>query len=95
MELIDSLARLVARVPINEKDKLIEIIIRVVKEYIQNEKLIENPIIERISMTDHSEKSLGVNLGAWWVKDVTKELITKAVRKKELKISAYKKNTGK
>ena len=46
-------------------------------------------------MTDHSEKSLGVNLGAWWVKDVTKELITKAVRKKELKISAYKENTGK
>ena len=79
---------------INEKEKIVKIIVRVVKEYIHTEKLIENPIIERISMTDHSEKSLNVNLGAWWVKDVTEELILKAVRKKELKISTYKENSG-
>ena len=80
---------------INEKDNIIKIIVRVVKEYILTKKLIENPIIENISMTDHSEKSLNVNLGGWWVKDVTEELIIKAVRKKEKKLSSYRENSGK
>ena len=79
---------------INEKEKLIKIIVQVVREFILTENLIENPLIDRIFMTDHSQKSLDVNLGAWWVKDVTEELIVKAVEKKEKKLSDYKKNSG-
>jgi hypothetical protein len=79
---------------ISEKQNLIKTIVQVVKEFISSEKLIENPIIEKISMTDHSQKSLNVNLGAWWVKDVTEELILSAVRKKESKLTSYRKNSG-
>jgi hypothetical protein len=79
---------------INEKEELVKTIVRIVKEYIISEKLIENRIIERIMMTDHSQKSLNVNLGAWWVKDVTEELILSAVRKKESKLASYRKNSG-
>lgn len=80
---------------INEKESIVKIIVQVVKEFILTKKLVENPIIESLSMTDHSGKSLIVNFGAWWVKDVTEELIIKAVRKKESKIYVYKENTGK
>lgn len=80
---------------INEKKDIIKLIVRVVKEFILTEKLVENPIIERINMTDHSQKSLNVNLGAWWNKDVTDELIINAVRKKEEKLSTYRENCGK
>jgi hypothetical protein len=80
---------------INEKVSLVRTIVKVVKEFILSEKLIENTIIDRIIMTDHSQKSLNVNLGAWWVKDVTQELILSAIRKKESKLASYRKNSGK
>lgn len=79
---------------INEKENLIKIIVQVVREFILTERIIKNPIIDQIFMTDHSQKSLNVNLGAWWVKDVTEELILNAVQKKEKKLSVYKENSG-
>ena len=79
---------------INEKQRLIISIIKTVKHFIQTQELIENPLIENISMTDHTQKNLYVNLGGWFVKDVTPELIYQAVRKKEKRLSAYKENSG-
>jgi len=76
---------------LNQKNYLIEIIVSVVKEYVLNNYLIENPLIESIFKTPHSQKSVNVNLGAWWENKITKEIIIDAVDKKEKKITEYKK----
>jgi len=73
-----------------EKEYLIETIKAVVKEYILNDSFIENPIIERIYKQPHSKKNICANLGAWWQKEVTLEIIENSIKKKDAKISSYK-----
>ena len=78
---------------LQEKKKLVEIIKAVVKEYVLNENLIENPIIDRIWKMPHSHKNITANLGAWWYNNVTSESILNAIKKKEKKINEYRKNS--
>lgn len=79
---------------ISEKEELIATIVRVVKKYVLTDILDENPIIERIWKMPHSEVNISLNLGAWWQKDLTNEILTKAVKKKEKLISRYKENSS-
>lgn len=78
---------------INEKSHLIDVIYFVVKEYVLNDHLIENPLIERIMKMGHSQINVNVNLGAWWQKNLTIELLTSAIKSKENKLDLYKNNT--
>ena len=80
-----------ANFKINQKEELIETIRKVVKEYILSDTLIENPIIDRILKMPHSQKSINVNLGAWWTKDITKKLIEDAIKNKQEKLLNYQK----
>jgi hypothetical protein len=79
---------------LEEKQKLISTIVEVVKTYVLNDKLIENPIIERILVMPHSDINLTGYLGPWWQKYLTAGILTDAIRKKEKLISKYKMNSG-
>lgn len=75
-----------------DKDKLVLFVKNVVKEFVLRNNLIENPIIDRIFEMPHTQKSISPNLGAWWEKDISLDLIKEAILKKEGKITGYKKN---
>lgn len=77
-----------------DKKKLIDEICILVKHYILEKELKENDIIDRISSMNHSQISLNSNLGAWWQKEITKEIIHSAILKKEKKIDNYISKTG-
>ena len=77
---------------LSQKDEFIEIIVRVVKTYIKTRQIIDNPLIENILSMKHSTKVLIPNFGAWLRVNITKELIEKAISKKEELIEAYKLN---
>lgn len=80
---------------LSEKEELVATIVRVVKKYVLTDILEENPIIERIWKMPHSGINISENLGAWWQKDLTNEMLRKAVTKKEKLISKYKENSTK
>lgn len=75
---------------LNQKAYMISQIKTVVKEYVLNDILIENPIIERISKMPHSRKYISPNLGGWWQRKITAETIKDSILKKERKITTYK-----
>lgn len=75
---------------LNEKKYLIKIIKKVIEEYVLYENFIENPIIESISIQPHSQKNIYANMGAWWQKNITLEVLENSIKKKETKISSYK-----
>jgi hypothetical protein len=77
---------------INEKQKLINEICFLVKLQIQTGNIPENEIIDRIITMPHSRISLSSNMGAWWQKEVSEELIKISIKKKEEKINNYLKN---
>ncbi|NOX87008.1 MAG: hypothetical protein GXO86_13785, partial [Chlorobi bacterium] len=79
---------------IKEKQDLVSTIVTVIKTYVITNKLIENPIIERISIMPHSGINISGNLGAWWQKNITNDILITAINKKERLISEYKKNCG-
>ncbi|MCK4406667.1 MAG: hypothetical protein KAT33_02790 [Bacteroidales bacterium] len=79
---------------VNDKKWLVNEICRIVKHYILKKELIENEIIEGISSMKHSQINLSANLGGWWQKEISEEIIQKAVIKKEKKIEAYISNTN-
>jgi len=74
---------------LRQKDQLVSMVKEVVKDYVLYDNFNENPLIDRISKMPHSEKSINANLGAWWEKDITAELIESAIKKKDKKISTY------
>lgn len=76
---------------ISQKDELINTIVFVVKKYIFDGILVENQLIQEIFITPHSQKNLILNLGAWWMKDVSKNLIEASIRKKDKKLIYYQK----
>ncbi|WP_026753034.1 hypothetical protein [Sediminibacter sp. Hel_I_10] len=76
---------------INQKEELIETVRVIIKEYVLNNNLPDNPIIDRITHTPHSQKSVSSNLGAWWRKDISAKIVEKAVGKKEKKLVNYRK----
>lgn len=75
---------------LNQKSQMISLIKTVVKEYILNDVLLENPIIERISKMPNSRKHISPNFGGWWQRKLTKKLIEDSIVKKEQKITTYK-----
>ena len=75
---------------LNEKKKLINIVVNTVREYVLTGVLQENTIIESIYYMDHSQITVSVNLGAWWQKDITQEIIQKAIDKKDKLVLNYK-----
>lgn len=79
---------------INEKQKLVNEIIQIVKLYIQTGELVENEIIDRIFSMKHSKILLSPNMGAWWQKNINVDVIKNAIKKKEKKIDNYLKNTN-
>jgi hypothetical protein len=78
----------------NDKKGLIHEIIDIVKQYITSGSVIENQIIDNIDSMEHDRFALNVNQGGWWQDYVTKELLEKAISKKESKIANYILNTG-
>ena len=78
----------------NQKRELIDKVVEVVKEFVLNDRIIENSLIEGISkpQLSHTNKAAVPNFGAWYQKEITKELIIDAIRKKETKINSYKEN---
>ncbi|RRQ49756.1 hypothetical protein DZC72_03970 [Maribacter algicola] len=78
---------------LSEKEELIATVVRVVKKYVLTDILEENPLIERIWKMPHSGINISESLGAWWQKDLTNEILIKAVSKKEKLISKYKENS--
>lgn len=79
---------------INDKRKIVEEICSLVRLHITTGEIPENEIIDRIFSMKHSHKSISANLGAWWQKEITEDLIISAIRKKESRISQYVKNTN-
>jgi hypothetical protein len=75
----------------NDKKELIHEIIDIVKLYIASGSVIENQIIDSMA---HDRFALNVNQGGWWQGYVTKELLEKAISKKESKIANYIVNSG-
>lgn len=82
-----------ANFKLTEKKELVATIVRLVKKYVLTDVLEENQIIERISKMPHSGINIYENLGAWWQKDLTNEILSKAVKKKEKLLSNYKENS--
>lgn len=74
---------------INQKEELIETVQIVIKEFVLNNRLLDNPIIDKIFKSPHSHKNINANLGAWWRQDITPEIVEKAVKKKEQKLVDY------
>lgn len=73
---------------------LTELVVSVVKEYIFNNKLNENAIINKISLQPHSGKGIHANMGAWWVKYFTNDLLEKSIKAKESKVLNYREKSG-
>lgn len=76
-----------------EKEEIVATIVRVVKKYVLTDILEENRIIERIWKMPHSGINISENLGAWWQKYLTNEILSNAVKKKEKLILKYKENS--
>ncbi len=79
-----------ANFKINQKVELIETVRIVIKEFVLNDKLLDNPIIDRISKSPHSQKSINANLGGWWRQDIAPEIVEKAIKRKEKKLVTYR-----
>lgn len=75
---------------INQKKELVDLIVTIVKHFVKTNELVKNPIIESISIQPHSQINVGVNLGAWWQKDVTQDIIQSSINKKDKLIDKYK-----
>jgi hypothetical protein len=76
-----------------DKRMLVDEVKRVVKEFIWNGSIPSNVLINDMSLQRHSMKSLSPNMGAWWQKRITAEIIEDSVSRKESKIESYVRNT--
>jgi hypothetical protein len=71
---------------INQKQELVNKITQIIKIYTQTGELVENEIIDRISIMKHSRISLCPNMGAWWQKEVNGDLVINAIKKRKVKL---------
>lgn len=78
----------------SEKAEFIQIVKTVVSHYIKTKDLLENKVIESISAMPHDRITLSPNLGAWWQKEITAEIISSAVAQKDIKYDDYIRNTN-
>ncbi|MBK6263531.1 hypothetical protein JKA74_00675 [Marivirga sp. S37H4] len=78
----------------SDKTALIQLVKEIVTEFILSDNFLENPLIRRIRKMPHSQKSLSVNFGGYWVKSLDSETLRDFIVKKEGKVESYRKNTG-
>ena len=78
----------------SEKKKIINEIINVISFYVNKGFVVENEIIDTISMMKHSKLSLNPNLGAWCQRRLDYDLLKDAINKKERLLNSYKSNSG-
>ncbi|MDH6305923.1 hypothetical protein M2459_002710 [Parabacteroides sp. PF5-5] len=77
------------RYKLHEKKDVVTTVQKVIRTYILENRFIENPYIERISIQPHSLKAVAIT-DAWWQKYITPETLINAIKKKEKKISVYR-----
>lgn len=76
----------------NQKKYYSTIIETIIVEYAETGHLKENPLNDKIFAMPHTNKSININLGAWWEKEITADKINSSISKKEKKIKNYKAN---
>lgn len=77
---------------LNQKRKLIDEVVNIIKHFIKTNQLIENHIIDDIFIQSHSQINISPNLGGWFQRDITQEIIQKSIDKKDKLINSYKTN---
>lgn len=77
----------------NAKQDHINRIYTIAREFILNNSIPKNNLIEDISKMDHSQININANLGAWFQKFLTEDILLRAINKKENKIDNYISNT--
>lgn len=77
-----------------DKSELVQLVKEVVSSSILKNVIPENPIIDRIVQMPHSKKNLTVNFGAHMVQNISANIVYDFIKKKEVKIEKYSKNTG-
>jgi hypothetical protein len=78
---------------LSDKTRLIEEVKSVVRHYVKYKVLLNNSIIEKITMMRHSGKNIHPNFGAWWQKHLSVEALMSAISRKEKKMPEYVQNT--
>ncbi len=81
-------------VKINDKKQKVFEIVDLLKGYLKTEELYENEIIDDIFIMPHSQISLCPNFGGWCKKNITPDLLTNAISKKERLINNYIQKTN-
>lgn len=79
---------------IAEKPQLIQEIKSVVTHFVLKQELLENSLIREMHSMPHTGKSVSPNFGAWWQKEVTRDVLLTAISRKELRLQDYMKNSG-
>lgn len=77
----------------NAKQDHIKTIYSLTREFILNNSIPKNNLIEDISKMGHSQININANLGAWFQKFLTEDILLRAINKKENKIDNYISNT--
>jgi len=72
-----------------QKQNIIELVSKIIEEYVLNEYLMDNPIIEEILMLPHSQKSASIQFDEGEQNWITEKIIYEAINKKELKLKNY------
>ncbi|KXX66693.1 hypothetical protein [Flammeovirga sp. SJP92] len=77
-----------------DKQSIIDTFINVIRHKYLTGKLLDNELIERITFTKHSQKTISLNFGAYMVSEISESTICEFISKKEQKIDKYIENTG-
>jgi hypothetical protein len=78
----------------NNKTDLIKELLEIVNHYIKTQTVLENDFIYDITMMDHSRLDFVCNLGGWWQRNLDFTSLLNAIKRKEMKITEYQKNSG-
>lgn len=81
-------------VKINDKKQKINEIVELILVFLSTGVLMENDIIEDISIMPHSKISLCPNFGGWCQKMITPDLLRNSIFKKERLVDNYIRRTG-
>ncbi|WP_143542384.1 hypothetical protein [Robiginitalea sediminis] len=76
------------------KKEILATFIKVIKEYVLKDRIIENNLFERLMKMDHTQKSVEVNFGGYMVPMLSDQKLLEAIQKKEQKLPEYIKNTS-
>ncbi len=77
-----------------DKKYLIRLLKDLIVEYVENNNLKENPLIERVFKMPHSRKSVRVNFGAYMEAELNEKIVYHFIDKKEKKFFNYYDNTN-